>query len=299
MGAEVAEQPQVRRRLPRRRAELAALARSVTRHAPSFMLLVEILPGLPVAVSQSGSSPDLVRTVVGRAGGALTLAVTNDPGSDLDRAAELHLNIGAGTERAVAATISYTAQLLALFLLFDHLRGGDGGVANALPELGETVLARAAGPIAAGAARTREAQRLVVTGRGYADPTAREATLKLMETSYLSAQAFSGADVLHGPVAMLDQRVPVFAVVPAGVAGDAMAQVLPRIRAAQAELFVVGTVAALAAANVGFALPDGVAEEVSPLLEILPFQLLALHLAVARGENPDAPRGLRKATRTV
>jgi glucosamine--fructose-6-phosphate aminotransferase (isomerizing) len=139
----------------------------------------------------------------------------------------------------------------------------------------------------------------VVTGRGYAYPTAREAALKLMETSYVSAQAFSGADLLHGPLAMLDAQVPVLAVVPAGVAGAAMGQVMPRIRQARADLFVVGTQAAVAAADGGFVLPEGVAEEVSPMLEILPFQHLALHLAVARGEDPDAPRGLRKITETV
>jgi glucosamine--fructose-6-phosphate aminotransferase (isomerizing) len=123
--------------------------------------------------------------------------------------------------------------------------------------------------------------------------------LKLMETSYIAAQAFSGADLLHGPLAMLDPQVPVLAVVPAGVAGAAMSQVLPRIRQAKAHLFVVGTDAAVQAAGSGFVLPVGAAEEVSPLLEILPFQFLALELAIARGENPDAPRGLRKITDTV
>jgi glucosamine--fructose-6-phosphate aminotransferase (isomerizing) len=339
MAAEIAEQPAVWRRALAGRAAVASVAARIAAQAPRFVLLaargtsdhaalygkylVEILHGLPaglvspstmtaygarpamrdvllIAVSQSGGSPDLARTIeAGRAGGALTLAITNDPASPLARAAELRLDVAAGPERAVAATKSYTAQLLALYLLLDHLRGGTGEAAEALPERGEAVLARAATEIPAHAARYRFAQRLVVTGRGYAYPTAREAALKLMETSYVSAQAFSGADLLHGPLAMLDSQVPVLAVVPAGVAGAAMAQVLPRVRQARADLFVVGSADAVAAADAGFALPEGVAEEVSPLLEILPFQLLALYLAVARGEDPDAPRGLRKVTETV
>lgn len=93
--------------------------------------------------------------------------------------------------------------------------------------------------------------------------------------------------------------MPVLAIVPDGVAGAAMAQVIPRVRQARADLFVVGTPAAVAEADAGFSLPAGTAEVLSPLLEILPFQILALHLAVARGEDPDAPRGLRKITKTT
>ncbi len=338
MRAEIAEQPAVWARLLAGRAAIAAVARLVAAAGPRFVLLaargtsdhaalyakylIEIRLGLPcglvspstltaygarpdlrdvllVAVSQSGGSPDLVRTVeAGRAGGALTLAVTNNAGSPLAQAAALHVDVGAGPERAVAATKSYTAQLLALYLLVKGWRGS-GDAAAGLAERGEATVRRAEVEMAACAARYRFAQRMVATGRGYGYPTAREAALKLMETSYVSAQAFSGADLLHGPVAMLDQQVPVLAVVPEGVAGAAMAAVLPRVRAAGAELFVVGTAAAVAAADGGFALPSGGDEALSPLLEILPLQWLALYLAVARGEDPDAPRGLRKVTETV
>jgi glucosamine--fructose-6-phosphate aminotransferase (isomerizing) len=339
MQGEIAEQPAVWRAMLSRRPEIASLARRISARPPRFVLLaargtsdhaalyakylVEILHRLPaglvspstmtaygaepvlrdvllLAVSQSGGSPDLVQTMeAGRKGGALTLAITNDSASPLARAAELHLDLVAGPERAVAATKSYTAQLLALYLLLDHLRGGTGEAADALADHGDAVLARAGLEIAPHAARYRFAQRLVVTGRGYAYPTAREAALKLMETSYVSAQAFSGADLLHGPLAMLDPQVPVLAIVPAGIAGTAMAQVLPRVRQARADLFVVGSATAVAEADAGFVLSAGVAEELSPLLEILPLQHLALQLAVARGEDPDAPRGLRKITETV
>jgi glutamine---fructose-6-phosphate transaminase (isomerizing) len=147
--------------------------------------------------------------------------------------------------------------------------------------------------------RYRFASRLVSTARGYSYPTAREAALKLMETSYLSAQAFSGADLLHGPLAMIDPQVPVLAVAAAGIGGRAMQQVFPRLAEQGADVFCVGTHQAVASAGTGVVLPDGVSEELSPLLEIMPFQQLALHLAVARRSNPDAPRGLRKVTETL
>lgn len=254
---------------------------------------------LVVAVSQSGGSPDLVlSTQRAREQGALTLAVTNDAASDLAQAAEVHLDVNAGTERAVAATKSYTAQMLALHQLLDLARGGHGLAAAALPDLGEQVLTQE--PLVAEiAGRYRFASRLVTTARGYSYPTAREAALKLMETSYLSAQAFSGADLLHGPLAMIDSQVPVIAVVAAGRGGVATAGVLPRLREAGADVCTIGTVEAVAASATGVVLPGGVPEELSPLLEILPVQLLARHLAIARGGDPDSPRGLRKITRTT
>lgn len=339
MAAEIAEQPASWERMLRHPGEIESAARAVVAARPRFVLLaargssdhaalyakylIEITLGLPaglvspssltaygarpqlrdvllIAVSQSGGSPDLVQTVeAARAGGALTLAVTNDSASSAARAAEVHVDIRAGPERSVAATKSYTAQLLALYLLLDRVGGGNGRAADGLPGLGQAVLERAATEMPGCADRYRFAQRLVVTGRGYAYPTAREAALKLMETSYVSAQAFSGADLLHGPVALLEPQVPVLAVVPAGVAGAAMAPVLPRVQDTRADLFVVGAPDAVARAGRGFALPGGVEEALSPLLEILPLQILALRLAVARQENPDAPRGLRKVTETT
>ncbi len=335
MAAEIAEQPAVWRRLLAARATIAAVATVIAATHPRFLLfaargtsdhaalyakyLTEIMLRRPaglvspstmtaygaqpdmrdvllVAVSQSGGSPDLLRTIeAGRRGGGLTLAVTNNPASPLAQAADLHLDIMAGPEQAVAATKSYTAQLLALYLLMDHLRGGSGNAALALPDAGQTLLQTAGPAVQAEAARLRFASRMVVIGRGYAYPTAREAALKLMETSYVAAQAFSGADLLHGPLAMLDPHVPVLAVVPNGIAGAAMDQVLQRVRGTRADLFIVGS----AAAGANCILPEDTPEELSPLLEILPFQLMALHLAIARGEDPDAPRGLRKVTETL
>ncbi|MEU3354027.1 SIS domain-containing protein [Streptomyces sp. NPDC037389] len=254
---------------------------------------------LAVTVSQSGGSPDLVAsTEAARAAGAITLAVTNNPDSPLAAVAEYHLDILAGPERALPATKTYTASLLTLYLFVEGLRGGDGSAARELPELAGRILARGA-EVARLAARYRFAERMVFTSRGYGYPTAKEGALKLMETSYIPALAYSGADLLHGPLAMVDNIFPVIAVVPEGKGGKALSPVLERLRGRGADLVVVGSEAEVARATDGFVLPtEGVAEEVQPVLEILPLQLLAHEVTVARGQNPDAPRALAKVTRT-
>jgi glutamine---fructose-6-phosphate transaminase (isomerizing) len=326
MAAEVAEQPAVLARLLADGAEaIAAVRAQVEAYRPRFVLiaargtsdhaalyakyLAEIKLQLPaglaspstltvygarpdlsgvlfLAVSQSGGSPDLLGSVeAARACGALTVAVTNNPSSPLAAAAEHHVDVHAGVERAVAATKTYTAELLALYLL---LSGGD---AAAIPDAAERTLAFAPQAYAA-AERYRFAQRLVTTARGFSYPTAREAALKVMETSYLSAQAFSGADLLHGPLAMADQDLPVIAVVTPGAGGDAMAPVVARLVEAGADVLRVGPADGLPVASAG------IAEELLPILEILPLQQLAWRLALDRGENPDRPRGLSKVTET-
>ena len=327
MAAEIAEQPDVLRRVLSYRAEIADAAERIRRRACRFVLfaargtsdhaalyakyLTEVRLGLPAglaspstmtvygarpdladvlfaAVSQSGTSPDLVDSVAAaRSCGALTVAVTNAADSPLAAAAEIHVDVRAGRERAVAATKTYTAELFALYLLL--MGPSSAGGEDAVPDAAEATLQD---PGAAAAERYRFASRLVTTARGYSYATAREAALKLMETSYLSAQAFSAADLLHGPLAMIDPGVPVIAVVTPGRGGDAMAAPLERLRAAGADVLQVGPADGLPVASVG------VAEELLPVLEILPLQRLAMRLALARGSDPDRPRGLAKETAT-
>lgn len=339
MASEIAEQPQVwNRLLEHGAADIRAVARRIADSTPRFALfvargtsdhaalyakyLVEVILGLPaglvspstttvygaqpdlrdvvyIAVSQSGGSPDLVQSIdMARKQGALTVSVTNNPDSALAAAAEFHIDVMAGPELSVAATKSYTAELLALYLLVTGVADSSSDALDRLPELGEQVLASDA-HVRDVAQRYRFAQRLITTGRGYSYATVREAALKLMETSYLSAQAFSGADLLHGPLATVDPQVPVLAVVPEGEGGTAMLPVLEQLAERNADVFGVGSEAALRQLAGGIVLPSGVPEELSPLLEIVPLQQLALHLAVARGDDPDTPRGLRKVTETL
>jgi glucosamine--fructose-6-phosphate aminotransferase (isomerizing) len=289
--------------------------------SPSSMTVYASRPDLRdvlfISISQSGGSPDLIDTLtVARGCGALTVAVTNNPDSELARAAELSVDVQAGRERAVAATKSYTAELVALYLLLTPLAaapvappGGAGTPAQRGPATaaGFTALADALGAaaeatlshsdaVAAAANRYRFAGRLITTARGFSYPTAREGALKLMETCYLGAQAFSGADLLHGPMAMVDAELPVIAVVTPGSGGRAMAPVLDRLHERGADLLIVGD-----SGGAELRLPvltAGLPEQLFPVLEILPLQQLAGQLAVLRGGDPDAPRGLSKVTQT-
>lgn len=257
---------------------------------------------LVVGVSQSGGSPDLTEVLkIARAQGALTLAVTNNPDSVLNSTAELAVDVAAGHERAVAATKTYTAELLALLVLVEAVR--NGGTVGAgehdqlakLPALADKTLEDQTPQQIAD--RYRFAGRVVTTGRGYAYPTAREAALKLMETSYLAALAFSGADLLHGPLAMADPGVPVLAVVGSGPGGAAMKDVLDRLDERRADVVTIGS-GEVRGASARLAVPE-VDERYAALLDILPLQRLALAIALGRGENPDAPRGLKKVTETL
>ena len=153
--------------------------------------------------------------------------------------------MAAGHERAVAATKTYTAELLALLLLVEGIRAGDGrlpaderAALDKLPQLAEDTLRDTAADDLA--QRYRFASRMVTTGRGYAYPTARETALKLMETSYLPALAFSGADLLHGPLAMTDPDVPVLAVVGDGPGGRSMRDVVHRLGERRADVVTIG-----------------------------------------------------------
>lgn len=345
MAAEIAEQPAVLARLAADGGpELAAAAKAIAARRPRFVLLaargtsdhaalyakylVEIRLGLPagllspsaltvygarpdlrdvlfLAISQSGSSPDLVDSLrTARGCGAFTVAVTNDVTSELARAAELSLDVRAGAERAVAATKSYTAELLALYLLLMPLAAGApdsrrlAEQAAAVADAAQQTLRRT-DLVAELAAGFEQADRLLTTGRGFGYPTAREAALKLMETCYLGAQAFSGADLLHGPMAMVEAGLPVLAVATPGAGGRAMLAVLERLRQQRADLVVVGGQAGLPEDTP--VLPvhtEGLPEELFPVVEILPLQQLSCQLARLRGADPDAPRGLAKVTRT-
>lgn len=337
MAAEIAEQPAVFDSVVARRAELGAVAERLTARGPRFALLaargssdhaalytkylIEVLLQLPtglvspstttlygaepdlsdvlyVTISQSGGSPDLVEaTRAARERGALTVAVTNTPGSPLAQTAEHAVSIGAGDELAVAATKTYTATLLTTYLLVDAARGGSGEAVADIGELASAALEGSAEAVTAAAARYRHVERVVTTGRGYSSATAAEAALKLAETSYLGARAYSGADLLHGPVAAIDADTGVVAVTSRGRGGEAMRDVVAAVGDRGADVLAVGSAAADMPASARIELP-ATAEEVAPILEVLPLQRLALELALARGGDPDQPRGLSKVTRT-
>lgn len=258
--------------------------------------------GLLVAVSQSGSSPDVVEvTSAARRAGGLTIAITNAPRSPLGRAAQVTIDCRAGVERSVAATKSYVAQLV-VFLALVAVASPSEQLRRSLARLPgdlEAVLRRSddwiadpAGPVGTIAAT----DRCLVVSRGYNLATALEIALKLKETAAIFAEPYSAADFLHGPVRLADPAVPLLALRPPGPIGrslDAAVEVAAR-RGSPVWCVRLAGVASPRCLVLGVRQPD----LVSPLLLVVPGQLLAESVARARGFDPDAPPGLVKATRT-
>jgi glucosamine--fructose-6-phosphate aminotransferase (isomerizing) len=253
---------------------------------------------LVIGISQSGESKDVLE-VVRRSKdlGASTLSVTNDEGSSLSETAEFHFFLRAGKEESVAATKTYTASLLVLYLLAEALRGVDSPSAEArkVPEQAKEVL----GSGWEGVERYRYADHLVVASRGFNLPTAQEAALKLMETSYVVAQPFSEADLRHGPIAMVTRDFPVLAIVPPGRAHSTMTDLVEALDERGAELAVIGEDGeTLGKAAVGFRVPVSCPEELSPVLYAIPSQMFSHDLSRMKRLDPDSPRGLSKVTET-
>ncbi len=197
---------------------------------------------LVVAISQSGKSPDVISVVEeGQRQGCLTLAITNAPESPLAQAADMVLDIMAGKETAVAATKTYTAELMAVAMLSAALEGSKDGwrELEAVPGWADQVLALD-GSIASLAQRYRYMQRCVVLGRGFNYATAFEWALKLKEMTYVAAEPYSTADFLHGPIAMVEHGFPILAVAPQGKVFPSMLDVFEMVqRERGAELVMV------------------------------------------------------------
>lgn len=292
-------------------------ARGSSAHAATFAKhLIELRLGIPVvaaapviftayrrdlrlkgqfflAVSQSGRSDDLVEAArsAGRAG-ALTAALVNDVESPLAEACDVVLPIGAGPERAVAATKSFIASLAALLRLIS-LWKQDGGLRGAIERL-PTRLAEAAQldwneAIPALAA----ADSLVAIGRGPTLAIAREAALKLKELADLHAEAFSGAEFLHGPVALVEASYPLLMFVAPDATAPGLAQLAAELRGRGANLFCADPARE---AGLPALLPD--CPDADAICLIQSFYRMAVRLAAARGVDPDRPRHLQKVTRT-
>ena len=263
---------------------------------------------LAVAVSQSGATEEIVTTLDwSRACGARTVAITNQPGSALTEVADVSLVTQAGDEQAVPATKTYTTQLAAMAVLAAAVSGSPGGSGGGGIDVGALgrVPDAVAGMLEVAPAAEELAERLVgvdtlvVSGRGFAYSTALELALKLKEACYLTAVGLSYADLVHGPIAIVDADTPALLV----AAGDGpmvpeMTGLARRIAATGALVYGIGGdpdfAAACRAALPGPALP----EHLAPLALVVPGQLLAEALARAKGIDPDAPRGLRKVTQT-
>lgn len=260
----------------------------------------DVRRALVVGISQSGRSPDVVQVLTdARRQGAVTLAITNDPGSPLADTADTVIPLQAGPELAIAASKTYVAELAAVALLSDALAGGGAeGELAAFP--GQIARALDTEAIAQRAARElRGLRQCAVIGRGYHYATIREWALKLKEMALVMADPYSAADFEHGPIALVEPGFQVLAVAVGGPTLPGLAELLPRLRADGARLLVLSDDEAVRdVADDAIPLDSGTPEWLSPAVAIVPCQLLAYHLAVANGRDPDAPRGLRKVTLT-
>lgn len=256
---------------------------------------------LVIGISQSGQSPDIVSVLEeGRQQGVPTLAITNDPNSPLATLSEYVIPLHAGEERAIAATKTYTAQLAALALLSCAL----GQAPDRLEMLRRVPLAieRVLGSeelIARAVERYRYMETCVVLGRGYNYATAFEIALKLKELNYLVAESYSSADFMHGPIAIVGSGFPAMVVAPSGKMFATMQGFSLELKSRGAELLIISDEEELLAQAVTpLPLPPGMPEWLSPIAAIVPGQLFALHLTLAKGNDPDQPQGLQKITIT-
>ena len=272
---------------------------------PSLFTLYKSPPcltdALVLAVSQSGRSPDILAVIQeGRRQGALTVAITNDIYSPLAAFAEQRINLRAGLERSVAASKTYTASLLALAMLSAALSQDENQrrALERVPALVSQTLEGAQQVIAC-ASDYHAAQACVVIGRGYNYATAFETALKLKELTYVLAEPYSSADFQHGPVALVENGFLVLAIVPEGETATELTSFLQELQPRAPRLVVVSPLSqALESATTAISIPAGIPEWLSPMIAILPGQLFALGLALAKGIDPDHPRGLHKVTLT-
>ena len=274
--------------------------------APSIFSLYQSAPrlddALVIGISQSGESPDIVSVLTEAAEqGATTLAITNCPESPLAKAADFVLDTCAGPESSVAATKTYTTQLLAIAMLSNALAPDDTRTSELrnLPYEVDQILELCPATERA-AERYRFMERCVVLGRGFNYATAHEWSLKLKELTYVVAEPYSPSDFRHGPIAIVGPGFPIFGVAVRGAVFQDSLDLLRGLADAQhADLLVVSNAPeALRLGDAAFPLPSEMPEWLSPILTIVPAQLFCFFLTRHKGLDPEMPRGLQKVTRT-
>jgi glucosamine--fructose-6-phosphate aminotransferase (isomerizing) len=283
--------------------------------APSIFTLygssLDFRDVLVVAISQSGESTDTNLVLErAKAAGAMTVGVTNESESTLARLAEHVFLVRAGKEQSVAATKTYTGQLLTFYLLAYAL-GAPVELDNLkrLPRYAEAALSLE-DEITSRSERYTFMRRAVTIARGLNYSNAFEFALKLMETCYVVAERFSAADLLHGPIAMLETSFPAFLFTPAGVTWPGMKEMVEKLEQLKAETLVITDQSNAEAARLGrsaICLPLDLSdpkgklplEVYTPIPYIIPAQILAARLAEAKGLDPDRPRTLSKVTLTM
>ena len=243
-----------------------------------------------IAVSQSGRSPDLLRlSEAARAGGALTVAMVNDEASPLAATCDVLIPLCAGAETAVAATKSCLLTGVA-FLQLAAAWSGAPGLVDAVARVPDALAAAAALDWRPALTRLASARSMFVVGRGLGFGAALEVALKLKETSGLHAEAFSSAEVQHGPLALVGPGFPVLALVQDDATAPATREVLDRLTALDADVLATG---------VDLPVVPDLPAALAPLCQLQSFYLAVPALAAARGLDPDLPPNLTKVTETL
>lgn len=275
----------------------------VSLSAPSVFTLynakMRLRRALVVGVSQSGEGTD-INHVLERAkeSGAFTLGITNEPDSTMAKIADETLLIHAGREKSVAATKTYTGQMLHFYMLASAI--GDKRLDyHRIPDLTAESL-KLADQVESVVQRYAFMENCVVVGRGMNYGNSYELALKLMETCYVVAERFSSADFFHGPLAIVERRFPVIMFGANGVTRQGNLELLNRLKELHADSLAITNDPEIAAASSRSLLLSGEMEEfLTPIPFIVPAQLFAAHLSAAKGLDPDAPRSLAKVTRTL
>jgi len=255
---------------------------------------------LVVGISQSGEGTDVNGVLEScKRSGAHVLAITNHSRSRMAGIAHETFVTRAGAEKSVAATKTYTCQLMLLHMLADTLAGGRCEPLRRIPDYAAAALGLAP-RIEAVIERYRFMNHCAVVGRGLNYANAYELAIKLMETCYLIAERFSSADFLHGPIAMVQRDFPVLMFAPPGKVYRDMVKLLARLKELQADTLVISSEkSALRLAGCGIEIPSRIPDLYSAIPYIIPGQIFAERLSVLKGLRPDRPRSLTKVTRTL
>jgi glutamine---fructose-6-phosphate transaminase (isomerizing) len=277
----------------------------VSLSAPSvhtvYRAKLDMRRALVIGVSQSGEGEDINRVLQNaRDGGAFTIGITNEPLSSMVKLVDETLLMHGGKERSVAATKTFTGQMMLFYMLAAVL--GDRVRAieyENVPEFAKRALEQKPAIVEL-VQRYIFMENCVVVGRGLAYANAYEFALKLMETCYVVAERFSAADFLHGPVAMIERHFPVILFAPPGVMLQGTKDLIDRLRELSADTLVItGDLDTAAKCTRSIIMPREIDEFLAPIPYIIPAQLFAALLAEAKGLDPDKPRSLSKVTRTL
>jgi glucosamine--fructose-6-phosphate aminotransferase (isomerizing) len=278
---------------------MARLGRIVASLPMSLVTLykspLETRDTLTIAISQSGQSPDVVEPIrYFRDGGATTVALVNDIDSPLARAAEWAMPLHAGKEVSVAATKSFIASLVAGARLVAQWQD-DAELNAGLAALPEALAVAARADWAQAIEVLAPARNIMVVGRGISFPIALESALKFKETSSLQAEAFSGAEIKHGPMALIEDGYPLLIFATRGPTQAGLVQLASEMRGRGARVLLA---APIDVAERDLTLPVAATPDLDPIVAVQAFYVMAAQLAEARGMDPDRPRHLSKVTKT-